>query len=150
VPKVVVSSQFSQLINAFAKGLGEKGIKAHVFTGDTSDKKREDIKSDWQENLTSDTRVLLLTTTAGGVSLTLDAADELVLLDETWNTSDQEQVEDRLHRLSRIHQVVIWKVFSRGTIEEGIAKANLDKEVSIKSIIDGQRGVGFTKELLHP
>jgi SNF2 family DNA or RNA helicase len=136
-------------VDCFAEALEKQGIKTHKFTGSTSQKRREEIKNDWQENPESDTRVLLLTTTAGGVSLTLDAADEMVILDETWNTSDQEQVEDRLHRLSRMHQVVIWKVFSRNTIEEAIARANLERETSIKSIIDGERGVQFIKELLH-
>lgn len=148
LPKVVVTTQFSQLADAFADGLSALGISSHVFTGGTSDSQREIIKDDWQNNPDSPVRVLILTTTAGGTSLTLDAADELVILDETWNTSDQEQVEDRLHRLSRIHQVTIWKVFSRNTIEESIARANADKEVSIKSIIDGQRGIDFYKELL--
>jgi hypothetical protein len=41
-------------------------------------------------------------------------------------------------------------VFSRNTIEEGIARANMEKEISIKSIIDGERGVEFMKGLLHP
>ena len=145
VPKVVVVSQFSQLIDCFAAGLEAQGIYAHKFTGGTSAKDREAIKDDWQNNPESSRRVLLLTTTAGGVSLTLDAASEMVILDETWNTSDQEQVEDRLHRLSRMHQVTIWKVFSRNTIEEGIARNNLHKETSIKDIIDGQRGVSFFK-----
>lgn len=148
LPKVVIATQFSQLANCFADGLEKLGISSHLFTGSTSDKQREFIKDDWQNNPDSPYRVLILTTTAGGTSLTLDAADDLVILDETWNTSDQEQVEDRLHRLSRIHQVTIWKVFSRNTIEESIARANMDKEVSIKAIIDGQRGVEFYKELL--
>lgn len=149
LPKVVVVSQFSQLIDAFAEGLAQQGILSHRFTGGTSAKHREEIKDDWQNDPNSPVRVLLLTTTAGGVSLTLDAASEMVILDETWNTSDQEQVEDRLHRLSRIHQVVIWKVFSRNTIEESIARANIGKEMSIKAIMDGERGVDFYKELLH-
>jgi SNF2 family DNA or RNA helicase len=144
-PKIVVTSQFSQLIECFAEGLAELGVNTFKFTGSTSDKDREAIKDDWQNNPDSPTRVLLLTTTAGGVSLTLDAADDLVILDETWNPSDQEQVEDRIHRLSRIHQVTIWKVFSRGTVEEGIARNNNTKEDSIKAIIDGQRGVDFAK-----
>jgi SNF2 family DNA or RNA helicase len=148
-PKIVVASQFSKLIDAFAVGLAEAGIKAHIFTGDTSDKRREEIKDDFQNNPDSKVRVLLLTITAGGVSLTLDAADEMVLLDETWNTSDQEQVEDRLHRLSRIHQVTIWKVFSKGTIEEHIFKANADAEFNIKSILDGARGQEVFRKLLH-
>lgn len=147
-PKVVVTSQFSQLINVFAEGLAEQGIKSFKFTGATSDREREAIKQDWQDNPDSDVRVLLLTTTAGGVSLTLDAADELVVLDETWSASDQEQVEDRIHRLSRMHQVTIWKVFSLGTIEESIARNNLSKEESIRTIIDGARGVEVAKLLV--
>lgn len=148
--KVVVVSQFSKLLDCFAEALDAQGISCHVFTGNTSQKDREAIKDDWQNNPESSKRVMLLSTKAGGVSLTLDAADELVILDETWDTSDQEQVEDRLHRLSRIHQVTIWRVFSRGTIEEGIARNNMIKETSIKSIIDGERGVEFFKQVLHP
>lgn len=137
--KIVVVSQFSKLIDAFHEGLAEQGIKSHVFTGDTNDKKRSAIKADWQKNADSDTRVMLLSTKAGGVSLTLDAADDMVILDETWDFSNQTQVEDRIHRLSRIHQVKIWKVFSRGTVEEGIARNNLTSEKSILGIVDRER-----------
>jgi SNF2 family DNA or RNA helicase len=147
-PKIVVASQFSQLIDAFAIGLNELGIKGWKFTGGTSPKGRELIVNDWQDNPTSNKRVLLLTTTAGGTGLTLDAGDDLVVLDETWDSSQQEQLEDRLHRISKIHQVTIWKVFSRGTIEEKIAKTNIGKELSIKAILDGERGVDFAKMFL--
>lgn len=150
VPKVVVVSQFASLINAFAKGLEDNGIEAHVFTGATSEKQREAIKEDWQNNPNSRQRVMLLSTKAGGVSLTLDAADEMVILDHTWSVSDQQQVEDRIHRLSRMHQVTIWNVFSRNTIEEHIAKANSDKEFSLSSIMDGARGVELLKSVLNP
>ena len=155
LPKIVVVSQFSQLIDTFAEGLAAQGIPTFKFTGDQGACKkwnngmdREAVKADWQENPESSRRVLLLTTTAGGVSLTLDAADDMVILDETWNPDDQLQVEDRIHRLSRIHQVTIWKLFSRNTIEEGIARKNITSEESIKGIMDGQRGVAFVKELL--
>lgn len=144
-PKIVVVSQFASVLKAFEKGLEESGVKAWPFTGATSAKNREWIKADWQNNADSEFRILLLSTKAGGVSLTLDAADEMVILDETWNTSDQEQVEDRIHRLSRMHSVSIWKVFSRNTIEESIQRYNAGQEDSIKSIIDGERGVEFER-----
>lgn len=147
-PKVVVASQFSQLIDVFEQELAGCGVLAHKFTGDTSKKRRAEIEADWQDNPDSKYRVLLLTTTAGGVSLTLDAADDFVVLDETHSPDDQQQAEDRIHRLSRIHQVTIWKVFSLGTIEEGIYRNNLETEDSIKAIIDGQRGVDFKKAFL--
>lgn len=148
-PKIVVVSQFSQLIDAVEKGLADNGIKAWKFTGGTSAKDREWIKADWQQNADSEFRVLLLTTKAGGVSLTLDAADEMVILDHTWSIADQQQVEDRIHRLSRIHQVTIWNVLSRNTIEESIARMGLEREVSIHQIIDGERGLDFIKQVLH-
>lgn len=148
LPKIVVTSQFSQLINIIADALWEQGINSYKFTGATSDNNREQIKNDWQNYPDSTTRVLLLTTTAGGVSLTLDAASDLIVLDETWNPDDQEQVEDRIHRLSRMHQVTIWKVFSKGTIEESIYTNNLQSERGIKGIIDGSRGIEFAKDLL--
>ncbi len=148
-PKVVVASQFSQLIDLFSDELLKLGIKSWKFTGSTGNKDRAFIKADWQHNASSEFRVLLLTTTAGGTALTLDAADDMVILDETWSASDQEQLEDRIHRLSRVHQVTIWKTFSRGTIEESIARDNLESEVSIKSIIDGERGVDFVLKLVN-
>jgi len=144
-PKVVVASQFSQMIDVIADGLAELGVKSFKFTGATSAANRAAIEDDWQNNPDSYTRVLLLTTTAGGVSLTLDAADDLVLLDETYNPDDQLQVEDRIHRLSRMHQVTIWKVLSLNTIEEGIYRNNMATEMSIRGILDGQRGVDFAK-----
>lgn len=149
LPKIVIASQFSQLINIIGDGLKQLGIHGFKFTGATSDKDREAIKKDWQENDNSWNRVLLLTTTAGGVSLTLDAADDLVELDETWNPADQEQLEDRLHRLSRMHQVTIWRVRSKDTIEESIAKTNMFHDANIKDIIDGQRGVQVFRELVN-
>lgn len=147
-PKVVVASQFSQMIDLIVNGLNEIGVKAYKFTGSTNNAQRAAIEEDWQNNPDSEYRVLCLTTTAGGVSLTLDAADDLVLFDETYNPDDQTQVEDRIHRLSRIHQVTIWKLFSRNTVEEGIARDNLKTENSIRGIIDGQRGVDFWKQVL--
>lgn len=134
--KVVVHSQFSQLIDAFEQGLEDQGIKCHRFTGATSDSKREAIKADWQNNPDSEFRVLLLTTAAGGVSLTLDAADDLISLDETWSSDDQLQVEDRIHRLSSMHQVTVWKLRSNNSIEESIAKSNEKTGASLEAIMD--------------
>jgi SNF2 family DNA or RNA helicase len=147
-PKIVVASQFSQLIDVIVNGLNGIGVKAYKFTCDTSNKERAAIEDDWQNNDGSEYRVLCLTTTAGGVSLTLDAADDLVLFDETHSPDDQTQVEDRIHRLSRIHQVTIWKLFSLNTLEEGLMRNNMVTEASIRAIIDGQRGVDFFKHVL--
>ena len=83
------------------------------------------------------------------MSLTLDAAtDDLIMLDETWVPDDTIQLEDRIHRLSRMHQVTIWKLKSLGTIEESIARGLSDTSRDIRQVLDGERGVDTAIKLL--
>ena len=91
---------------------------------------------------------ILLNTKSGGVSLTLDAADDVVVCDQTWIPDDQEQVEDRSHRISRNHNVTIWNLASLDTIDEDIAVLNQDRADAIESILDKQRGVTYVRTLI--
>jgi SNF2 family DNA or RNA helicase len=151
MPKVVVGSQFRRLLEMFSAELAALGIESYLFTGSTSQAERKRIVEDWQNTESTGPRVLLLTTTAGGVSLTLDAAtDDLIMLDETWVPDDTIQLEDRIHRLSRMHQVTIWKLKSLGTIEESIARDLEAKGNSIFDVLDGARGLERARVLLNP
>ena len=148
-PKVVVGSQFRRLLEMFSAELQDLGIDSYLFTGNTSQAERKRIVEDWQDPESTGPRVLLLTTTAGGVSLTLDAAtDDLIMLDETWVPDDTTQLEDRIHRLSRMHQVTIWKLKTLGTIEESIARDLGAKDRDIRQVLDGERGVDNAIKLL--
>jgi SNF2 family DNA or RNA helicase len=145
VHKVVVASQYTSLINMWAVSLQEKGIHCYTLTGATSDKRRAAITKDFQEH--DDVRVFFINTTAGGVSITLDSADDIVLMDETWVPDEQEQVEDRVHRASNVtHNVDVWYVRSKDTIEEGIAQTNAGKALANHVVLDAQRGLKFAAE----
>lgn len=148
VRKVVIASQFTSILDLYDEEFQRLGIKTLKITGKVSQKQRKVAKDTWQEE--GGPRVFLLNTQAGGVSLTLDAADDLVFLDETWIPDDQEQVEDRIHRVSRMHQVTIHYLRSLGTIEENIALTTGSRERVTKRLIDGERGVSFAKRLLTP
>ena len=149
IRKVVVASQFTSILNMYEKELEKLGIPCLKITGQVSQAQRKAAKDQWQSG-EGGPRVFLLNTAAGGVSLTLDAADDLVFLDETWIPDEQEQVEDRIHRVSRLHQVTIHYLRTLGTIEENIALTTGSRERLTKMLIDGQRGVGFAKSLLTP
>ncbi|AXH49807.1 DNA helicase [Gordonia phage Pleakley] len=146
--KVVVASQFTGILDMYEQELNKLGIECLKITGKVSQAQRKANKDRWQER--GGPRVFLLNTVAGGVSLTLDAADDLVFLDETWIPDDQEQVEDRIHRVSRLHQVTIHYLRTLETVEENIALTAGSRERLTKMLIDGQRGVGFAKALLTP
>jgi len=145
--KVIVASQFSSLIDMLERELNKDGIETFKLTGATNAKQRAAMQDQFQNNDDSP-KVFLLTTTAGGVSLTLDAADDVVILDETWVPDDQLQVEDRAHRLSRTdHNVTIWNVRSRGTIEEAIARVTMGREDELRAIMDESRGVILRRQI---
>lgn len=144
--KVVVASQFTSVLNLFEKELKKKGIEVYKITGGVSMKKREEAAHVFQTD--TGPQVMLLNTYAGGVALTLDRADDIVILDETFIPDDQEQVEDRVHRVSRNHNVFIHYVRSLGTIEERIARTTFGRDTVQKEILDGERGIDFARKLL--
>lgn len=148
VRKVVIASQFTSIIDLYDEEFGRRGIETLKITGKIKQADRKAAKDRWQEE--GGPRVFLLNTQAGGVSLTLDAADDLVFLDETWIPDEQEQVEDRIHRVSRMHQVTIHYLRSLESIEENIALVTSSRERTTKLLLDGERGVNFAKKLLTP
>jgi SNF2 family DNA or RNA helicase len=143
--KIVVASQFTSLLNMFHRELNELGIAAYLLTGETSDAKRQAMVADFQA--TDEIRVFLLNTKAGGVAVTLDRADDLVLLDETYVPDEQEQVEDRIHRTSRMHSVTIHYLRVLDTIEEEIAYITAARENVQKYLLDGSRGVEAARQI---
>lgn len=144
--QVVIASQFTETINLFATELRRLGIEVAVLTGETKMTERTQMIQDFQSGVGP--RVFMLNTRAGGVAVTLDKADDLFILDETWVPDDQEQVEDRIHRVSRMHQVTIYYIRSRGSIDVTIAANNLLSDTIQKDLMDGRRGVDIAKVML--
>lgn len=146
--KVVVASQFTSIINAFADEIEKKlkGVKVLKITGAVNMDDRQDAVDKFQHD--DAYPILMLNTKAGGVALTLDRADDIVILDETFIPDDQTQVEDRIHRVSRMHNVTVHYVRSIGTVEEKIAKKTIDRDNLQKQLLDGERGVSYARNLL--
>lgn len=145
--KFVIASQFTKLVDAMAAEFGRIGVPVLKITGNVSTKQRLAAQQSFQSK--GGPRIILINTMAGGVAIDLDKhCDELFFMDETWVPDDQEQVEDRIHRISRIHQVTIHYLYARGSIDERIASLNVGKDVIQKQILDERRGVDFARRLL--
>jgi SNF2 family DNA or RNA helicase len=138
--KVVIASQFTEVIDSLESYLNSINVQTLKITGAVRERDRVAVTEDFQS--AGGARVLLMNTTAGGVSITLDAfCDELVIIDETWTPDDQEQLEDRIHRVSRIHQVTIYRLIGKDTIDEYIQSVTMRKDSVQKMVLDGRRGV---------
>uniref|UniRef100_A0A0A9WKK3 Putative global transcription activator SNF2L1 n=1 Tax=Lygus hesperus TaxID=30085 RepID=A0A0A9WKK3_LYGHE len=64
--------------------------------------------------------VFLVTTTAGGVGITLTGADTVILFDAHYNPQLDRQAADRAHRIGQTRPVRVYRLCLQHTIEESI------------------------------
>ena len=69
-------------------------------------------------------------------------ADTVILYDSDWNPTIDSQAMDRAHRLGQTRQVTVYRLITRGTIEERIRKRAMQKEEVQRVVITGGAGAG--------
>lgn len=143
--KAVIASQFTQLLYMLKEILDGAKYVSMMLTGDTSDKERVRFVQRFQDPEDS-VRIGLINSKAGGESIALDQADDMILIDEPWTDDEIRQLEDRAHRISRIHNVTVYRLRSLGTIEEKIALLTNDQRILISQL--RPEGKKIAEELL--
>jgi SNF2 family DNA or RNA helicase len=142
--KVVIVSQFSKVLHWLKEELDVRGISCAVLDGSTSDRDRGTIQREFQNG---DLRVCLLSGSMG-VGINLDAADDLIMLDSPYDPDRIEQVHDRVHRASNMHQVTIWNVIAKDTIDQAIMEKVDKRYVVTRGVMDGSRGIEFGRDVI--
>lgn len=88
---------------------------------------------------------MLLSLKAGGTGLNLTAANVVVHMDRWWNPAVENQATDRAFRIGQLKDVRVYKMITRGTMEESIQDI-LDGKLHLASAIIGE-GEGWITEL---
>ncbi|KAI9316037.1 hypothetical protein BX666DRAFT_283572 [Dichotomocladium elegans] len=86
--------------------------------GSVDASKRHDIVQKFNADPSID--VLLLTTHVGGLGLNLTGADTVIFVEHDWNPMKDLQAMDRAHRLGQKKVVNVYRLITRGTLEEKI------------------------------
>jgi SNF2 family DNA or RNA helicase len=142
--KVLVFSQFKEMLHLIAKELMEKQISYFHFDGDTKVEDRMDLVSEFQkENNT--TNVFLMSLKTGNAGITLTAADYVFLVDPWWNTAIEQQAIDRTHRIGQTKNVFAYKMICRNSIEEKIIEIQQRKKITSDGLINEEEN--FVKNL---
>ncbi len=97
--KIIIFTEFTNSANALAAHYRKRGIETELLTGAVKPDERPRMVERFQRG---PSRVWVSTIKAGGVGLTLTAADTVVLLDQAWMIDDCRQAEDRAHRQDAI------------------------------------------------
>jgi SNF2 family DNA or RNA helicase len=144
--KVVVASRFNEFLSEAETRLAEADLHYLKITGATSEKNRNSYMAEFQAP--GGPTIMLINTKAAGISINLDAADEMHMLDELDNPEDNEQAEDRIHRASRMHKVTIYYYRTIGTYDEAIQDRVENKRIDQHLVLDGRRGVDYVRSLI--
>lgn len=144
--KVLIASQYNEFLEQAIARVAAQGVPYHVLVGSTSDRERDRIMEEFMSD--GGPRLFFLNSKAGGVSITLDSADKVFCLDEMDNPEDNEQLEDRVHRASRMHQVTIYYFRSEGTIDETKASDVEWKRQTQFKVLDGRRGQEYIRSVV--
>jgi SNF2 family DNA or RNA helicase len=138
--KVLVFSQFVQMLRILEKECQTRGIKTHILTGETKD--RGAVTQTFQEDPNG--CVFLLSLRAAGTGLNLTNASYVVLYDPWWNPAVEAQAIDRSHRIGQTQTVNAYRLIAPGTVEEKIWDLQQRKAQTIADVLGEQ---GFAQNL---
>lgn len=122
--KVVVFSQFVEMLNLIKERLDGQQIGYAYLTGATKD--RGSVVQQFQDDPHS--RIFLISLKAGGTGLNLTAAAYVFLVDPWWNPAVENQAIDRIYRIGQNKQVFAVRLLTPDTIEEKIRSLQEKKQ----------------------
>jgi hypothetical protein len=138
--KVLVFSQFVQMLSLLEKECHDRQINTHILTGQTKD--RQQVVSAFQADTSPG--VFLLSLRAAGTGLNLTNASYVVLYDPWWNPAVEAQAIDRSHRIGQTQTVNAYRLIAPGTVEEKIWELQQSKAQTIADVLGEE---GFARSL---
>ncbi|KAJ9611550.1 putative DNA helicase ino80 [Cladophialophora chaetospira] len=138
--RVLLYFQMTRMIDLMEEYLTYRNYKYCRLDGSTKLEDRRDTVHDFQTR--PEIFIFLLSTRAGGLGINLTAADTVIFYDSDWNPTIDSQAMDRAHRLGQTKQVTVYRLITRGTIEERIRKRAMQKEEVQRVVITGGDGAG--------
>ncbi|MBP7075183.1 MAG: DEAD/DEAH box helicase, partial [Rhabdochlamydiaceae bacterium] len=129
--KLVVFSQYLGMLDIIESYLQSEKIGYSSIRGSTRDRKeqvmrfRDDPKCE----------VFVGSLQAAGVGIDLISASVVIHYDRWWNPAKENQATDRVHRMGQSRGVQVFKLVTRGTLEEHIHRLIEKKLTLIEDVI---------------
>lgn len=129
--KVLVFSQFVEMLSLIRAELTERQLQHFILTGETEN--RGELVDKFQN--AEGGAVFLISLRAGGFGLNLTAASYVVLFDPWWNPAVENQAIDRTHRIGQRNTVIAYRLLVKDTIEEKIRALQTQKRALAADIL---------------
>ncbi|NQK94633.1 DEAD/DEAH box helicase family protein [Streptococcus suis] len=132
--RVLIFSQFRNMLEQIESQLEEIGLTSYTLTGSTPANQRQEMTQAFNAGSRD---AFLISLKAGGVGLNLTGADTVILVDLWWNPAVEAQAISRAHRMGQTEAVECYRMITRGTIEEKIQELQENKKNLVKTVLDG-------------
>lgn len=132
--RVLIFSQFRGMLDIIEKELKKMKMETFKITGSTPAKDRQEMTNAFNDG---EGDAFLISLKAGGVGLNLTGADTVILVDLWWNPAVESQAIGRAHRMGQERNVEVYRLITRGTIEEKIQELQESKRHLVSTILDG-------------
>lgn len=119
--RVLIFCQMKQMLDIIETDLFKRHMPSVTYMrldGGTDTNKRHAIVQTFNSDPSID--CLLLTTHVGGLGLTLTGADTVIFVEHDWNPMKDLQAMDRAHRIGQKKVVNVYRLITKGTLEEKI------------------------------
>ena len=133
--KVLVFSQFVELLQILREKIQSNGWRTWYLAGDTEN--RGDLVRDFQS--AEGAGVFLISLKAGGFGLNLTAASYVVLFDPWWNPAVENQAIDRTHRIGQTQKVIAYRLLIKDSIEEKIRALQKKKSLLANDVLGEEK-----------
>ena len=136
--RVLLFSQFVNMLDIIKDWCEKTGIKYEYLTGSTKDRQGAVERF----NSTPSIPIFLISLKAGGTGLNLTGADYVIHYDPWWNPAVEDQATDRAYRIGQTKKVFVYRLITKGTVEEKIQKLKSRKRSLVDSVISVDRDIG--------
>ena len=137
--RVLIFSQFRGMLDRIEEELPQLGLTSFKITGSTPSQERQEMTKAFNQG---ECDVFLISLKAGGVGLNLTGADTVILVDLWWNPAVESQAIGRAHRMGQEQAVEVYRLVTRGTIEEKIQELQEQKRNLVSEVLDGTESRG--------
>nr|MBP6817285.1 DEAD/DEAH box helicase [Burkholderiaceae bacterium] len=131
--KALVFSQFTDFLALLRAPIEAAGITHQYLDGSTPPAERTRRIAAFQAG---EGDLFFISLKAGGFGLNLTAADYVVIVDPWWNPAAEDQATGRAHRIGQNRPVTVYRLVTRGSIEERIVALHHDKRSLAQGILE--------------
>ncbi|KAJ3211695.1 hypothetical protein HDU82_005205, partial [Entophlyctis luteolus] len=135
--RVLIFSQFKLALDIIEDFLVGEAYKFMRIDGDVPNHTRHSMINEFNAN--PKIFAFLLTTRTGGTGINLTAADTVIIYDCDWNPHQDIQAVARVHRIGQTRPVLIYRLFTRDTVEDSIIQRSTSKLALDKLVVGGMK-----------